>query len=121
MVLTTWSVPVVVLGVLGGLVAVGLPMVDPLVPYWTTGTAAVVLGAATVLAHLKVHPWRGPAVAWAAFMVGMSLPLSLEDALWAVAALMFSVPAALFVLAVNVLVLGGRAAAGRLTRPAPRS
>lgn len=115
-----WSVPVVVLGVLSGFVVVGLEPASPLVPGWTVGTAAVALAVAGVVGHLQVHPWRGPAVAWAAFVVGMSPPLAREDALWLVAALLFSIPAALHLLVVNALVLAARMTVGRLRHRAAR-
>lgn len=113
MVTAAWSAVVVVLGVLSGYGFVTTESNGPAVEDWTTGAACGVLAIATVVGHLTVHPWWAVLAVWVAFVVGMVPPLSTQDALWIIAAVMFGAAAAVYVVVVNALFLGVRAGVRR--------
>ena len=80
----------------------------PQAPVGTVAGVSVALAVVCVIGHLGVHAWWGPALVWAAFMVGVVPPLSMEDALWAVAAVMLGALVAGYLALVNLVVLGAR-------------
>lgn len=77
-------------------------------PVGTVAGVSVALAVVCVIGHLGVHAWWGPALVWAAFMVGVVPPLSMEDALWAVAAVMLGGLVAGYLAMINLIVLGAR-------------
>ncbi|WP_369069390.1 hypothetical protein [Kineococcus terrestris] len=72
---------------------------------WTTGTACLGLALAVAIAHVKVHPWWPLAPVWVGFVAGMAPPLSDDDALWAVAVVMFAGLALGYLVLVNAIVV----------------
>jgi hypothetical protein len=111
-----WLVVVVILGVVSGYGFASMEWTAQWGEGWTTGGACVVLAVATVLGHVKVHPWWAVLAVWVAFMVGMVPPLSTQDALWIIAAVMFGVAAAVYVAVMNALVLAVRTGVRRRSR-----
>ncbi|NAZ82930.1 hypothetical protein GTR02_14015 [Kineococcus sp. R8] len=110
---------VVVLGFASGYVFAAPEWTSPSATPWAVGSACVGLAVAAVVSHLKVHPWLGVVMVLAAFLVGMGIPLSKEDALWIIAEVMFGVAAAIYLVLINLLVLAVRSNMRRRLR-APR-
>ncbi|NYD22601.1 hypothetical protein [Kineococcus aurantiacus] len=79
------------------------------VPVGTVVGGGAAVAVVSVVAHLGIHPWWGPALVWAAFVVGTLPPLALEDALWLVAAAVLGGLVAGYVAVVNLGVLAVRA------------
>ncbi|WP_432545058.1 hypothetical protein [Kineococcus sp. SYSU DK002] len=79
------------------------------VPAGTVVGVGAAVAVVSVVAHLCIHPWWGPALVWVAFVVGTVPPLAVEDALWLVAAVMLGGLVAAYVAVVNLLVLAARA------------
>ncbi|WP_328291207.1 hypothetical protein OG218_00300 [Kineococcus sp. NBC_00420] len=80
----------------------------PQIPGRMVAALAVVLAVACLMGHLGIHSWWGPAVVLVGFMVGAVPPLSTEDALWAVAAIMLGGLVAGYLAFINALILGVR-------------
>lgn len=79
------------------------------VPVGTVVGVGAAVAVVSVGAHLGIHPWWGPALVWAAFVVGALPPLAVQDALWLVAAVVLGGLVAGYVAVVNVVVLASRA------------
>jgi hypothetical protein len=99
-----------VVGVVSGYLFVTAPgWADPQIPVRTVAAIAVGLAVACLMGHLGIHTWWGPAVVLVGLMVGAVPPLSTEDALWAVAAIMLGGLVAGYLALINALILAVRA------------
>ncbi len=100
-----WTVALVLLGALSGYVLAAPEHTSAAVPVWTAAGACAGLALAVVVGHLRVHPWWPLAPVWVGFVAGMVPPISDDDALWAVAAVVFAGLASGYLVLVNAIVL----------------
>lgn len=90
------------------------------VPVRTVVGVGVAVAVVSVVAHLGIHPWWGPALVWVAFVVGTLPPLAVQDALWLVSAVLLGGLVAGYVAVVNLGVLAVRALVRRRGWPESR-